>query len=121
MKIHSNCYNQLFNGSVKLLVDEKEAKDNLLEMQKGQKMSFEERISYMQPYKNTTLLVNEVSNLKINSNNVNMKLEMINTSAEKDTFSALEYALWVIGIKESEYYAKKRRQNRKISDMMMVN
>ena len=70
---------------MKLLVDEKQAKSNLLELQKSDKMSYEEKIRFMQPYKNTTLLVNETSNLKINQTNTYLKLEMIRTDAEKDT------------------------------------
>ena len=120
-KIHSNCYSELFGGRVKLLVDEKVAKDKLLEMQKGQKMNFEERIRYMEPFKNTTLLVNETSNLKINQTNTYLKLEMIRTDAEKDTFSALEYGLWTISEVERDYYAKQRRGNVRVSDIMFCN
>ena len=121
MKIHSECYNQLFGGKVKLLVDEKSAKDSLLELQKSRKMSYEERIRYLEPYKNTTLLINETSNLKINQTNTYLKLEMIRTDAEKDTFSAMEYGLWTISEVEREYYAKMRRGNIKVSDMMFCN
>lgn len=121
MTIHSAAYNELFSGRVKLLIDEKEAKDKLLEMQKGQKMGLQERLRYMEPYKNTSLLVNETSNLKINRNNTYLKLEMIRTDAEKDTFSALEYGLWVISEKEKEYYANLRRPRRSITSAMMFN
>ena len=119
--IHSNAYNYLFSGRVKLLIDEKEAKDKLLEMQKGQKMSLQERLRYMEPYKNTTLLVNETSNLKINKQNTYLKLELIRTDAEKDTFSALEYGLWYISNYEREYYAKLRKGKRNFSSAMLIN
>jgi hypothetical protein len=119
--IHSNAYAELFSGRVKLLVDEKEAKDKLLELQKGQKMGFQERLRYIEPYKNTSLLVNETSNLKINRNNTYLKLEMIRTDNEKDTFSALEYGLWVIAEKEKEYYSNLRRPRRKMSGAFMFN
>ena len=120
-KIHSEAYNQLFSGRVKLLIDEKMAKDRLLEMQKGQKMSFEERIRFLEPYKNTTLLINETANLKINQTNTYLKLEMIRTDAEKDTFSALEYGLWTISEVERDYYAKQRRGNFNVADMAFIN
>ena len=120
-KIHTNCYNELFAGRVKLLVDEKEAKDSLLQLQKGQRMSFEERIAHMEPYKWTSMLISETSNLKINRNNVNLKLEMIRTDREKDTFSALEYGLWTICEREREYYAKLRKPSFSASDMMFFN
>jgi hypothetical protein len=119
--IHSNAYNELFSGRVKLLMDEKEAKDSLLQMKKGQKMGLQERLRYMEPYKNTSLLVNETSNLKINRNNTYLKLEMIRTDSEKDTFSALEYGLWVITEKEKEYYANLRKPRRSMSQALMYN
>jgi len=121
MTIHTNCYNELFSGKVKLLVDEKEAKDKLLEMQKGQKMGLQERLRYMEPYKHTSLLVNETTNLRINRNNTYLKLELIRTDAEKDTFSALEYGLWVISEQEREYYARVRKPRRSITSAMLFN
>lgn len=121
MTIHSEAYNQLFSGKVKLLIDEKEAKDKLLELQKGQKMGLQERLRYMEPYKHTSLLVNETSNLKINRNNTYLKLELIRTDAEKDTFSALEYGLWVISQQESQHYANLRKPRRKMSAAMLYN
>lgn len=123
-KIHGHCYAELFGGKVKLLIDEKEAKERLLQLQKGQKMSIEERIRYMEPYKNTTLLISETSNLKISqtaSMSQSFKLEMIRTDAEKDTFSAMEYGLWTISFEEKDYYAKMRRGNLNVRDMMFFN
>lgn len=119
--IHTEAYSQLFSGKVRLLVDEKEAKSKLLDMQKGRKMGLQERLRYMEPYKHTTLLVNETSNLKINRNNTYLKLELIRTDAEKDTFSALEYGLFVIAEQEKAYYANMRKPRRSIGSAMMFN
>jgi len=116
--IHSNCYNQVFSGRLKLLVDEREAKDGLMNLQKGQKMSYQERIRYMEPYRLTSLLIAETTNLKINRSNVNLKLEMINTSSEKDTFSAMEYGLWYIKEEEKLYYSKLNKKNRRLSNYL---
>lgn len=120
-QIHSNCYNQVFSGRVKLLVDEREAKDTLMEMQKGKKMSYPERVRFLEPYRLTSLLVAEATNLKINRNNSNLKLELINTSAEKDTFSALEYGLWYIKDIEKNYYAKMHRRNKGLANFQFSN
>jgi len=120
-KIHSNCYNELFSGRVQFLIDEKQARDNLLQLQKGQKMSYEERIRHMAPFKNTSLLINETSNLKINQTNTYLKLEMIRTDAEKDTFSALEYGLWTISEVEGDYYAKMRKKRIPLGDLFFVS
>lgn len=119
--IHSNAYSELFSGKVKLLIDEKEAKDNLLQLQKGQKMNFRERARYMEPYKWTTLLINETSNLKINRTNVSFKLELIRADWDKDTFSALEYGLWYISEKEKTHFARLRRQTKDYSKLLLIN
>jgi len=119
--IHTNCYNELFSGKVKLLIDEKQAKGNLMEMKKGQKMSFDERIRLMEPYKNTSLLIAETTNLRINRQNVNLKIEMIRSDAEKDTFSALEYGLWTISQVEKDYYAQRRKRRFDPSKMVFIN
>ena len=121
MTIHSNAYNELFSGRVRLLIDEKEAKDSLIKMKKGQKMGLQERLRHMEPYKNTSLLVNETSNLKINRNNTYLKLEMIRTDSEKDTFSALEYGLWVLSEQEKAYYANLRKPRKSLSAALMFN
>lgn len=119
--IHSNAYNELFSGRVRLLIDEKAAKSALLDLQKGRRMGLQERLRHLEPYKNTTLLINETSNLKINRNHTYLKLDMIQTNAEKDTFSALEYGLWVISSMESEHYASMRTRRSRWSNMMFYN
>ena len=119
--IHTTAYNELFSGKVKLLVDEAEAKDQLMTLQKGQKMGLQERLRYMEPYKHTSLLINETSNLKINRTNTYLKLELIRTDAEKDTFSALEYGLHVISEQERDYFAKLRKPRSTFSGAMLFN
>ena len=84
-------------------------------------MGLQERLRYMEPYNNTSLLVNETSNLKINRNNTYLKLELIRTDAEKDTFSALEYGLFVISEQEREYYSNLRKPRNRLSGAMLYN
>lgn len=119
--IHSHAYNELFSNKVSLLIDDKEAKQILMEKVKGGKMSPQERIRFLEPYKWTSMLVAETSNLKINRTSTSLKLEMIRTDSEKDTFSAMEYGLWVIGLKEKDYYAKLRRKSRRMSSYMFFD
>jgi hypothetical protein len=119
--IHSNAYNVLFSGKVRLLVDEKEAKDKVTSTKKGRKMGLQERLRAMEPYKMTSLLISETTNLKINRQNTYLKLEMIRTDAEKDTFSALEYGLYKIAEMEKEYYAKLRKGKRSWSGYTFKN
>lgn len=108
--IHANAYNMLFGGKVKLLLDEKIAKDQLLQNSNYASMGLQERLRHMEPYKNTSLLVNETTNLKVKQTGQTLVLEKISADAEKDTFSALEYGLWKLSLMEKEKYAKKKKR-----------
>jgi hypothetical protein len=106
---------------VELLIDEKEAKDKLITTKKGQAMKTQERLRYMEPYKWTSMLIAETSNLQINRTNTYLKLERIHGNTEKDTFSALEYALWYIKDIEKEYYARMNRGGLSYGKFMIKN
>lgn len=108
-EIHTHCYKEIHSGRVKLLVDPKVAREKLLRSDKGRRMGIVERDRFLAPYKNTTLLVDETSNIKIRKQTVGFMVEMIDGSKEKDTFSALEYGLHFIGILERKYYANLRK------------
>lgn len=107
--IHTNCYKEIMGGRVKLLVDPKVAREKLLSTDRGRKMGIVERDRFLAPYKNTTLLVDETSNIKIRKQTVGFMIELIDGSKEKDTFSALEYGLSFITTQERKYYAHKRK------------
>lgn len=108
--IHVNAYNMMFGGKVELLIDEKVAKDQLISLPNYSAMTTAEKLRYMEPYKNTSLLVSETTNLKLNNQQVYLKLEKISSEGEKDTFSALEYGLWKISLMEKEQYRQKRKR-----------
>ena len=111
--IHSNCFNYLFSGKVSLLIDEQTARAKLLQSKKGQKMSLEERKRFLEPYRNTSLLIRETANMGINRKSASLQLEKIRSGEEKDTFSALEYGLWYIAMLEKAEYSG--RSKRKVS------
>lgn len=113
MLIHSNCFNYLFSGKVSLLIDEQTARAKLLQSKKGQKMSLEERKRFLEPYRNTSLLIRETANMGINRKSASLQLEKIRSGEEKDTFSALEYGLWYIAMLEKAEYSG--RSKRKVS------
>jgi len=119
--IHANAYNVLFSGKVRLLIDEKEAKDNMSKLKSKLNLGLQSRIRQMEPYKYTSLLISETTNLKINRANTYLKLEMIRSDAEKDTFSALEYGLYKIAEEEKLYYAKLRKGKRSIAGYFFKN
>lgn len=84
-------------------------------------MGLEERRKYLEPYRNTSLLIRETSNLALNRRSHQLKLEQIRSGEEKDTFSALEYGLWIIAEKERQYYARGRRKKRNLASMLFHN
>lgn len=119
--IHTNAYKELFSGRVNLLVDPKVARDKLLSTEKGARMGIVERDRYLAPYKNTTLLIDETSNIKIKKHTVGFLVERIDSSKEKDTFSALEYGLFYITEEERKYYERKRRPKSRFSQAMFIS
>ena len=111
-KIHSNCYTKVYSGQVKFLAPELQIKNRLLETEKGQKMSVEQRIRRILPHELTTKLHEEMSNFRLSTtgNGLDIKLQKINTHMLSDKFSSFEYGLWRIKELEDEYYTKKRRK-----------
>ena len=117
--IHTMAYKEMFSGRVRLLVDTKVARERLLSTERGRRMGIVERDRFLAPYNNTTLLVDETSNIKIKKHTVGFMIELIDGGKEKDTFSALEYGLFYIMEQEREYYANKRKVRVRWSDAML--
>lgn len=116
-KIHSNCYSQIMNGHVRFLIDEQEAKNNLLATNAGKKMDVKQRIERLLPHEKTTTLFNQMANLRLKRIGVGLDivLERINSRMPKDMFSAFEYGLWRIKELEEEHIKTrtKKSKNRK--------
>jgi len=117
--IHTTCYNELMGGHVKFLIDEKQAKNKLNDMVKTKKMTIKQKIEYMEPYKWTSVLVNETTNLKINREGTYLKLELIRPDEEKDTFSAMEYGLFYITNQEKDHYSRLSKKKKRLSALLM--
>lgn len=105
---HANAQTQLQAGKVKFLIDERTAKDKLLSTQKGQRMKPEERAEYLKPFTLTSILKEEMMNLREENEGVNIILKRANSSIKKDKFSAFEYGLYYIKQKEDSKKKKKR-------------
>lgn len=86
---HSITQTQLNTGKVKLLIDEVAARTKLLGTSLGQKMSPENRAEYLKPYKLTSILKEEMMNLREENEGVNIILKRVNRGIQKDKFSAL--------------------------------
>ena len=105
---HSNAQTQLSSGKVKFLIHEREAKEKLMATQKGQKMKPEERAEYLKPFTLTSILKEELMNLREENEGINIILKQANRTIRKDKFSAFEYGLYYI--KQEEESKKKRKK-----------
>lgn len=120
-EINSITYSELISGKVHFLISEQRAKTKLLATQKGAKMPVEQRIRKLKPYTLESILIEEILNMKIKDGSINQKnlvLERINTSMNKDKFSAFQYGLYRIKSYESDYIKKKTRAKRNLADFM---
>jgi hypothetical protein len=72
---HANIQSQLSSGKVKFLIDERVAKNKLLSTKVGQNMSPEERANYLKPFTLTSILKEEMMNLREENEGVNIILK----------------------------------------------
>ena len=116
---HTNAQAQLSSGKVKLLIDERDAKQKLLAKKRGQIMKPEERAEELKPFTLTSILKEEMMNLREENEGINIILKQANRGIRKDKFSAFEYGLYYIKIEEDS----KKRKNRKFNakDWMFMN
>ena len=115
---HANAQTQLSSGKVKMLIDERVAKVKLMGTKRGQDMKPEERAEYLKPFTLTSILKEEMMNLREENEGVNIILKQANKSIKKDKFSAFEYGLYYI---KQEEDSKKRKRRGRISEMMFMN
>lgn len=115
---HSNAQTQMRAGKVKFLIDERIAKNKLLGTKKGQAMKPEERAAYLQPFTYTSILRDEMLNLREENEGVNIILKQANKSITKDKFSAFEYGLYYIKQEEDN---KRKRKKGCFADFMFIS
>lgn len=87
---HANAQMQLNSGKVKFLIDERVAKQKLLATKVGQNMSSEKRSDYLHPFTQTSMLREEMLNLREENEGINIILRQANRGIRKDRFSALK-------------------------------
>ena len=105
---HANARSQLSSGKVKFLIDERVAKNKLIATKVGQNMTPEERSIYLKPFTLTSILRDEMMNLREENEGINIILKQANRGIRKDKFSAFEYGLFYI--KQEEDKKKKRKR-----------
>ena len=115
---HSTAQTQLSSGKVKLLIDERVAKTKLLGTVKGSNMKPEERAEYLKPFTLTSILKEEMMNLREENEGVNIILKQANRGIRKDKFSAFEYGLYYI---KQEEDSKKKKKKFNAKDWVFLN
>lgn len=111
------------SGHIEFLVNEAVAKQRLQNSATFAQKTLAERMRLLMPYKNTTLLINETTNLKIDDATAanHLKLIQINSSAHKDLFSSLEYGIWIISEDEKAHYKNLHKIGNKKSGFVFVS
>jgi hypothetical protein len=112
---HTNVLSQISSGKVKFLIDERAAKAKFLSTKIGAAASSDQRANYLKPFTLTSILREEMLNLKEEREGKYLTLTPVNKKIKKDKFSAFEYGLYYIKILEEQGRKKKRGR---MSDMM---
>ena len=71
-------------------------------------MKPEERAEYLKPFTLTSILKEEMMNLREENEGVNIILKQANEGIKKDKFSAFEYGLYYIKLEEESKKKKKK-------------
>jgi hypothetical protein len=81
-------------------------------------MSPEQRTDYLKPFNYTSILKEEMLNLREENEGININLKQINRGIRKDKFSAFEYGLYYIKHEEDD---KKKRKRFNAKDWAFFN
>ena len=71
-------------------------------------MSPEQRANYLKPFNLTSILKEEMMNLREENEGVNIILKQANKGIRKDKFSSFEYGLYYIKLEEDKKKKKKK-------------
>lgn len=105
---HVNAKSQLASGRVKLLIDPRLAQQKLLAQKAGQNMTSEQRAKYLLPFNLTSILGEEMANLREETEGANINLKQVNKRIRKDKFSSFEYGLYYLKLEEDKRKKKKK-------------
>lgn len=103
------------SGKLRFLLEERIAKNKLLDTKRGKTLSVEQRVDELKPYVLTSILKEELLNLAQKPDSKHFDLMRINKSIQKDKVSAMMYGLYVIKQIEDK---ERRRKRGSVTDMM---
>lgn len=112
-KIVSSFKDAILKKKIKLLMNNSEAKDELIDNNNSLLKNGEEMGRLLKPYMQTTLLINEMINLEYSINNGHIKV-FEKGNARKDRYSSCSYANYLADLIEKEEIKKRSRNNKQI-------
>ena len=115
---HTYVQTQMYNGRVKFLIDENQAKTKLLSTKVGQNMTPDKRAEELMPYTQTTILKDQMLNLTEENEGTNIILKQSNRGIKKDKFSAFEYGMYYIKQEEDR---RRKRKKKNIANMVFYS
>lgn len=108
----------LNSGKLKFLIDDKVAKQKLMNTVRGQKLTPEQRDEELRPFIYTSMLKEQMLNLREETEGINIILKQVNKRIPKDKFSSLCYGIYYIKQEEDQ---KQRRKQRNLSAYFFMN
>ena len=97
-EMYANLQVQLTTGKLRFLVDERTAKLKMdgSRAKKFKDMSEDDKLNYLIPFTQTSLLKDQMINLEESHEGTNIILDRTNKNIKKDKVSAMGYGLWYI-------------------------
>lgn len=110
-EMYANLQTQLTTGKLRFLIDERQAKLKMeaSRAKKFKDMSEDDKINWIVPFTQTSLLRDQMVNLELKNDGVNIILDRTNKNIKKDKVSAMGYGLWYIKV-EIDDVAMRRKQ-----------
>lgn len=123
VEINSEAYSytkiQMSSGKLKFLIDEAQAKADLMSTRVGQQMNIDQRNEQLKPYVMTSILREQLLNLvEKDEAGVRVNLKQSNKKVKKDKVSAMIYGLYYIYQQEQR---KNKRRNFNLSELMLFS
>ena len=115
--IHNNFTSNISNQKIKLLKSEAYVKSKLF---KNKRIDTDKYVELSQPFIMTDLLCDEIMNLEYKQSGNETQVKSISKGIGKDKFSALEYGLYWIYLKEKKNKIRRETVNVNISEIFKV-
>lgn len=119
-EMYANLQVQLTTGKLRFLVDERQAKLKMdsSRAKRFKEMTEDEKIDWIVPFTQTTLLKDQMINLEEKHEGANIILDRVNANIKKDKVSAIGYGLYYIKVEIDD--VAMRRQVMSWDEMMKV-